>query len=244
MQGILKSVGLFSAMLIGGAGTAGATIITNVVPTTLEGPGFVAPGRTAAQGAYQAYDTSGNLAYSGGLAGSAIASSTITFCCTDIHKEEFANDGFYGNGRSWIANGPNSWLKLDLGVTAVIDKILFGRDRIGAYNDRDPGQFLIEYAMSDAVFASGNSDNDASEYSLALDSSTLLFSGTTSPTQSVSVDFETAPITARFLKLTFANAGTAIDEVEVFGTAVPAPATLALFGLGLAGLGWSKRKKI
>jgi hypothetical protein len=28
-----------------------------------------------------------------------------------------------------------------------------------------------------------------------------------------------------------------------FTAAVPAPATLALFGLGLLGLGWSKRKK-
>lgn len=29
----------------------------------------------------------------------------------------------------------------------------------------------------------------------------------------------------------------------VFAESVPAPATLALFGLGMAGLGWSKRKK-
>lgn len=34
-----------------------------------------------------------------------------------------------------------------------------------------------------------------------------------------------------------------VDGVELVVTTVPAPATIALFGFGLAGLGWVKRKK-
>lgn len=34
-----------------------------------------------------------------------------------------------------------------------------------------------------------------------------------------------------------------VDNVEIAGAAIPEPSIFALFGLGLAGLGWSRRKK-
>jgi len=60
--------------------------------------------------------------------------------------------------------------------------------------------------------------------------------------QTVAVNFDSAPITAQFIKITFANRGAAIDEVEVRTTSIPEPATLALMGLGLAGIGYRRRK--
>jgi hypothetical protein len=46
-----------------------------------------------------------------------------------------------------------------------------------------------------------------------------------------------------FVEDVFFNAATVDIDYVVHESSVPAPATLALFGLGLAGLGWSRRKK-
>jgi len=55
------------------------------------------------QGLARPYDRSANLAYSGnGFARPAVARDRIQ-CCFEIHAPEFANDGYYGNGASWIS---------------------------------------------------------------------------------------------------------------------------------------------
>jgi hypothetical protein len=216
-----------------------APMITIVGASTFTGPEMTSAGPCfPTQCSYRPFDTTGDLAYQGGLAANAIASSTIPGY-PHIHLEGNANDGLYGNGRSWIGNSAQSWLKIDLGQTVLIDRLTFGRDRLGYFDDRDPGQFTIEVATMDAVFASGDATDDGDEYTNVLDSSMLGFSGTIVGAQTIQGSFD--PVAARYVKMTFANNGVAIDEVEVF--AVPEPGTLALFGLGLAGLGFARRRK-
>jgi PEP-CTERM motif len=216
-----------------------ASSLTGLPENETGSPGSCSLGNSCLK---QTYDTTGNLAYVGSTGTAAVASSVLA-SHDPFHDETGINDGSYGNGSSWIGNTPNSWLKIDLGVAAIIDQILFGRYRMGTCcNDRQAGSFSIAAALTDNVFSNGDTTNDDLEYSTIVPTNSVSYpSG-----QTVKVDFTTGTpeiITARYLKLTFANSGTAIDEVEVFGTTVPAPATLALFGLGLAGLGWSRRKQ-
>jgi hypothetical protein len=131
-----------------------------------------------------------------------------------IHQAAYLNDGHYGNGASWISNSAYSWIKIDLGQVKSINTVEFGRDRLGNFNDRDPGQFTIAVALSDNVYSDGNSSNDSIEYALIYDSERSGFTGTVSGSETVTAYF--GSVAARFVKITFANPGTAIDEVEVF----------------------------
>ena len=155
-----------------------------------------------------------SLTYQGnGEARPAVAKDTLPGY-SGIHKAAYVNDGLYGPGASWVSDSPNSWIKIDLGKSTTINTITFGRDRLGNFNDGDPGQFVIAVALSENVYADGDSNNDYVEYTQVYDSKKTGFDGIVSGAETISASFK--PVRARFIKITFANAHTAVDEVEAF----------------------------
>lgn len=160
------------------------------------------------------FDKSQDLTFQGnGSARPAVAKDTLPGY-SRIHNPAYVNDGLYGPGASWISNSAYSWLKIDLGEAKTINTVTFGRDRLGQFNDGDPGQFMISVALSDDIYADGNSANDYKEYLPVYDSRVAGFDGFVSGPETVTATFD--PVQARYVKITFENAGTAVDEVEVF----------------------------
>ena len=131
-----------------------------------------------------------------------------------IYKAAYINDGLYGPGASWVSKSAYSWIKIDLGKATTINTVTFGRDRLGYTKDHNPGQFVIAVAMTDNVYADGNSSNDYVEYTQVYDSKASGFNGIVPGSTTVRVEFQ--PTMARYLKITFVNQGTAVDEVEAF----------------------------
>ena len=186
-----------------------AATVTGEVAKIMCKPGYLPPLCLA-----QEADQSEDLTFPGnGSARPAVAKDTLPGYGR-IHDAAYANDGVYGPGASWISNSAYSWIKIDLGEIRTINTITFGRDRLGNLNDGDPGQFVVAVALSDNVYADGNSQNDALEYKQVYDSDEVGFDGIISGPETIEATFD--PVQARFIKITFEKAGTAVDEIEAF----------------------------
>lgn len=65
------------------------------------------------------------------------------------HEPQFINDGRYGNERSWMSNEPGrGWVELEFAQEEEITRIVWGRDRLGKYEDRLATDYVIEVATS------------------------------------------------------------------------------------------------
>src|SRR6185295_11337592 len=150
------------------------------VAETICKPGYLPPTCLAKR-----FDKSRDLTFQGnGLARAAVAKDTIPGY-KGIHQASYINDGLYGSGASWISYSANSWVKIDLGQATVINLVKFGKDRLGNSTDHNPGQFTIEVALSDNVYANGDSTNDENEYDRVYDSRAAGFTGVVSGSETV-----------------------------------------------------------
>ena len=64
------------------------------------------------------------------------------------HKLMHINDGRHGNDRSWIVDSAKGGLvQIELAAPAIIDRVVWGRDRDGQFADRLPIEYRIESAL-------------------------------------------------------------------------------------------------
>ncbi len=145
------------------------------------------------------------------------------------------NPGDSPDGGTWVGLARNTSVFESFGQT--VTDFTIGN----TYN-------LSWYGVNTGCCAGGF--NAAAEILFDLDGSTM-FTGATHSQDGVwyqdSYSFTATSTSHRldFRLTTGANAYLGIDGISLSQTdaSVPTPATLALFGLGLAGLGWSRRKK-
>ncbi len=79
-------------------------------------------------------------------AGTTVASSGDTVVA-ERHELRHINDGQYGNARSWMSNEPGKgWVMLQFPQEQLIERVVWGRDRDGKFNDRLATNYLIEVA--------------------------------------------------------------------------------------------------
>ncbi|MEZ5323486.1 MAG: hypothetical protein R3F19_00245 [Verrucomicrobiales bacterium] len=155
----------------------------------------------------------------------------------DYHLTSNINDGFYGNSNSWIGGGndPEPWFAgVDLGGSREITAVAWGRDNgNGEWDDSDAGSDacggqcddrvdrLYELQITTDPAPSADSTwTTVAEFDYVGSDDFEPGGGFTSYLRH-EYDIETAgggPVMATGVRLVMSSGGTAIDELEVYGT--------------------------
>ncbi|MFO0606478.1 MAG: hypothetical protein U0324_25120 [Polyangiales bacterium] len=193
--------------------------VSAAAASAFTGASGCSPGATGAACLFRPYDVAGNFAAQANNGGrAAVTSGTVPGFAT-IHSPGGVNDGRYGNGASWVASTPTSWLKIDLGRTVAIDRITFGRDRVSGTEDaRQPGRYTVRVASTEVAYAEGDASFDEVEYRRVFDSSVVGGRGEAS-LRGDTLEARFPPVVGRYVKIEFVSpaAGVALDEVQVYG---------------------------
>jgi mono/diheme cytochrome c family protein len=102
------------------------------------------------------------------------ASASSEYPGSPIHKIVHLNDGRHGNSRSWISRSAGRGVvTIVWPEPATIDRVVWGRDREGTYNDRLATQYYVEAALEPGCWqvvassldrqAYGSTDSTSSE---------------------------------------------------------------------------------
>ncbi len=82
-----------------------------------------------------------------------------------IHRLEHIHDGRFGNSHSWISNEKGGgWVQIELPEPIVIDRVVWGRDREGRFEDRLATHYRIEISMDGNHWTEIASSRDRAPY--------------------------------------------------------------------------------
>jgi hypothetical protein len=163
------------------------------------------------------------------------------------HEPQFNAEGAFnvfdntvGSGDAkWCCDGPTVWVEADFG-SQQYDLTSFTITSGNDVSNRDPDQWSISGSNDginyDAIFSYANDGTSP----FTARKQTLLYTASldTFAMGSYSIfRYEATSVVA--------NGSHQINELEFFGTeaAVPEPSIIALFGLGLAGIGFARRRQ-
>lgn len=154
-----------------------------------------------------------------------------------FHIAANVNDGIYGNGNSWIG-GDGAPAPFHAGVMLPglfeVTSIAWGRDNLaGTFPDRSLGTFTIERTLDGSTWeALGTVTLNSSDDSVAGGGVTTILR------HEFDLSDGDGGVLATGIRLlvpaTGLNGGTAIDELEIYGTLVPEPSSSVLFLAGAA----------